>query len=161
MKFTGKFVREGYDRDGNREVTFIINGNQEFKDCVYAFDLKEKKPSKSDAQRNYFFALVREICMVQDGNTRNVEETYINLLVMSGAYCADYEGTLEALEKFKYVDGIKAVIIHPTGNGRGVATVYYGLSTFDSGEASQLIDTALFYASEIGIETENWRSLLK
>lgn len=161
MKFAGQFQREGYTRDGYREVTFLINGDVAFSpDQTYLFDVKVKKPSKSDAQRGYFFALLREICMKEDGNLRNFEDLYVQMLIMSGASCTELEGTTEALESLKGVKGIREVIIHPTGNGRGVAQVYYGLSTFDTGEASQLIDTALFYASQIGIETDYWRSLL-
>ena len=122
------------------------------------------KKKRSSDQNRYFWALLKEISKKEDGDLRDIENLYTQLLQMSGA---KYETIIikdEALGRFKGLVKHVKVIRQEVINHELFDIVYafYGSSTFDSVEMTSLIDTTLHYASEVGVESVDsyWKGLL-
>lgn len=162
MNFIGKFVRESYSRMGDREVTFTCSIPDVFSDDKeYAIDIREVKPKRSLEQNRLFWKLVNQIAMKQDGNLNDVNQLYVQLLKMSGAKYETISATLEGIEALKQVKGIRGIEILKTQGNHCIANVYVGSSQFNTTEMSQLIETTLNYAYEVGLDSEYWRDLLE
>ena len=133
----------------------------------YTIEFKKYRKGRSLDQKSYFWKLVGEIAKKEDGDLRNKDTLYLHLLKMAGAkYEVLYmqEQALEDLMKFGI---IKDCLIHNRKVVQNIpmvtAFIFYGSSKFDTKEMSDLIDTTLRYASEVGVENVNdyWRELLK
>ena len=107
--------------------------------------------------------MLGEISKKENGNLREVDTLYLHLLEMSGA---KYETVIikhEALERFKSLVRHVKVVKQQIVNHEVFDTVYafYGSHTMNTAEMSQLIDTALDYAYEVGVENPDyWRGVL-
>ena len=123
-----------------------------------------KKKKRSLEQNRMFWALLGEIAKKEDGNLRNIDELYTHLLMMAGA-------KYEVLNiKHDALQGLKSLIPHVKVVKQNIVNhvvwdvvyVFYGSSKFDTAEMSNLIDTTLNYASEVGVEnvTNYWEELL-
>ena len=137
----------------------------ELEDGEYMVSIEPKKKRRSLDQNRYFWALLGEIAKKEDGNLRNIENLYTHLLEMSGA---KYETLIikhEALKRFQSLVRHVKVVKQQVIDHEVYDTIYafYGSSKFDSGEMSQLIDTTLNYAYEVGVEDikNYWEELLK
>ena len=132
-------------------------------DGEYLVSLEPKKKKRSLDQNRYFWALLGEISRKENGNLKDVENLYTHLLEMSGA---KYETLIirhDALERFKSLVRHVKVVKQQIVNHDIYDTVYafYGSSTFDTSEMNHLIDTAIDYAYEVGVENpEYWKGAL-
>lgn len=133
-------------------------------DGEYMITIEPKKKKRSLDQNRYFWALVGEIAKKENGDLKDVDDLYTNLLMMSGA---KYETVIirhEALDRFKSLVKHVKVMDQRIVNHELYDTVYafYGSSTFNTSEMADLIDTTLKYASEVGVEGVNdyWKGLL-
>ena len=132
-------------------------------DGEYLVSIEPKSKKRSLDQNRYFWALLGEIAKREDGNLRNVDELYLHLLEMSGA---KYETLIikhEALERFKSLVRHVKVVKQQIVNHEVYDTVYafYGSSKLNTKEMSQLIDTAIDYAYEVGVEyPDYWKGAL-
>lgn len=144
------------------EVKFIGSGailktDRPFnlEDGVYNVTLKEKKEDRTLRQNRYLWALIGEICKKENGDLRNEEEVYCTLLQMAGA---KYETIIipeEAVERFRGLYRDIKVIGRQVVNHRSFAVlhVFYGSSKMNTKEMNELLDTAIRYANELGIDT--------
>ena len=136
-------------------------------DGKYTVEFKKYRKGRSLDQNAYFWALVGEIAKKEDGDLRNKDILYTHLLMMAGAKYEVIYGTEEGVNALKETGIIRDCLIQNRKMTMGVpmvtAYVFYGSSKFDTKEMSDLIDTTLKYASEVGVENVNdyWRELLK
>jgi len=136
----------------------------QLEDGEYMVTIEPKKKKRSLDQNSYFWALLGEICKKENGDLRDVEDLYVNLLEMSGAKYAALIVKHEALEDLKKMVRHIKVIKQQIVKNELYDTIYtfYGSSTFTTSEMSQLIDVTLKYAEEVGVaDVENyWRGVL-
>lgn len=134
----------------------------------YEVDIKEYKSKRSLEQNRYLWLLITEITKAQNGgiaNQDNITETYTNLLEMANAKFDFILCPPNAIKEFK--KRFRAIRINGTVLIKTVEytqlQVFYGSSTMNTKEMSQLIDCVLDYAYEVGIEDiENyWEEILK
>lgn len=140
---------------------------ENLEDGKYTVELKKYRKGRSLDQNAYFWKLVGEIAKKEDGDLRNKDALYLHLLKMAGAKYEVLYLQEEALNSLLEFDVIKncSIVNRKVINNVSMVTAYvfYGSSRFDTKEMSDLIDTALRYASEVGVENvdEYWRELLK
>ena len=140
---------------------------ENLEDGKYTVELKKYRKGRSLDQNAYFWKLVGEIAKKEDGDLRNKDTLYLHLLKMAGAKYEVLYLQEEALNSLLEFDVIKncSIVNRKVINNVSMVTAYvfYGSSRFDTKEMSDLIDTTLRYASEVGVENvdEYWRELLK
>lgn len=134
----------------------------------YEVDIKEYKSKRSLEQNRYLWLLITEITKAQNGgiaNQDNITETYTNLLEMANAKFDFILCPPDAIKEFK--KRFRAIRINGTYTIENVEymqlQVFYGSSTMNTKEMSQLIDTTLDYAYEVGVnDVDNyWKEILK
>lgn len=166
MKLIGKYKRKNITAEGI-EVTFAFSYRylsffEALKNKDYSVEIKNTSNKRSLQSNSYLWALINEICKVQDGHIGNANKLYVQLLEMTGArveYAMILEEAFTFFEKqLKYCKVVDRVMIKHKPYVQ-VAT-FAGSSTFTQEEMNALIDTTLRYAAEVGIETEYWKGLL-
>ena len=162
-----KLERSGFTEDGMREYTFTTSSALKIdKDKTYVLDLSEKKPKRSLAQNDMFNSILNKICLESDGNLKDRDVYYGQLLKMAGIeeqtntgiYTADELEQEMKLNDYRTFDVISKSVINHVMYYK--TRFYKGSSKFNSAQMSRLIDVTLDYAAELGIETDYWRSLL-
>lgn len=133
-------------------------------DGEYVVSIEPKKRNRTIDQNKYFWALLGEIAKKENGDLKEIDNLYTHLLQMTGA---KYETLIikhEALERFKSLVRHVKVIKQQVINHEVYDTIYafYGSSTFNTSEMTQLIETTLNYAYEVGVEDVNnyWKGIL-
>ena len=134
----------------------------------YEVDIKEYKSKRSLEQNRYLWLLITEIVKKENGgiaNRDNITATYYNLLEKANAKFEFILCSPDAIKEFK--KRFRAIRINGTYTIENVEymqlQVFYGSSTMNTKEMSQLIDTTLDYAYEVGInDVDNyWKEILK
>lgn len=134
----------------------------------YEVDIKEYKSKRTLQQNSYLWALITEITKAQNGgiaNQDNITVTYCNLLEKANAKFEFILCSPDAIKEFK--KRFRAIRINGTIIIKNVEytqlQVFYGSSTMNTKEMSQLIDTTLDYAYEVGVnDVDNyWKEILK
>ena len=144
----------------------VINAPYPFtlEDGEYMVTIEPKKKKRSLDQNAYFWKLLGEICKKENGDLKDVESLYVNLLEMAGAKYTSMIIKHVALDDLKKLCRHVKVIKQQSIKHELYDTVYvyYGSSTFDSNEMSQLIDVTLKYAEEVGVGDvyDYWKGLL-
>lgn len=139
---------------------------KDIEDGKYTVELKKYRKGRSLNQNAYFWKLVSEIAIKENGDLRDIDNLYSNLLKMSGAKYEVMYLKEDALESLKRNEVIKhcLVVKRQVINNQAMVTalIFYGSSKFDTKEMSNLIDTTLKYASEVGVEhvDDYWKGLL-
>ena len=129
-------------------------------------DLKVWKPKRSGAANRYMWVLVDKIAQVKHITK---EEVYRQEIKEIGGVSTVLLMIDEAVERFcKDWDsrgvGWQTEVI-PIGDGRSNVIAYYGSSTFDRDQMTQLIENLIFEAENLGIDTDTpdkalwWESL--
>ena len=131
-------------------------------DGVYDIDIQSMKDKRTLQQNRYLWALIGDICKAEDGNIKDKKRVYINLLKMSGA---KYEVitakhvAVESLAKCGIFRDVQVVKQFMHKNDLfDTAYLFYGSSQMNKEEFAHLIDTALDYAGEIGLDREYWEA---
>ena len=142
------------------EVTFQFDIDfseffDKFKDKPINIDIKLWKPKRSGAANRYFWTLVDKLAKVQHTTKNEIYRQEIKEIggVSEVLRCRD-----EAVNRFcKQWEaqglGWQTEVI-PIGDGYSDIIVYYGSSTFDTDQMSQLIDNTIFEAKQFGIDTD-------
>ena len=134
----------------------------------YEVDIKEYKSKRTLRQNSYLWALITEITKAENGgiaNQDNITATYCNLLEKANAKFEFILCSPDAIKEFK--KRFRAIRINGTVVIKTVEytqlQVFYGSSTMNTKEMSQLIDCVLDYAYEVGIEDIDnyWQEILK
>lgn len=175
MKILATYTGIGVSKTGAAEGRFIlsetaINAMQSMKiGKEYAIDIKAPSKKRSINQNSYLWELIGEIDLVENGHKTKEDDIaiYINLLKMSGAKVETLLMKMDALQDFKdrtsEIYRAYEILEKFNVDGEWWAQVkcYYGSSKMRTDEMAKLIDTALSYASEIGIDSSYWRALLE
>lgn len=148
--------------------TFIAKTNNpiNLEDGEYALEIKKIRKARSLSQNAYFWALLGEICKLEDGDLRDEDTLYSNLLSMAGAKYETIYIKEEALKELKECEIIRhfrvvdrAVVKHQVF---ATVQIFYGSSQFDTKQMSDLIDTTLRYAEQVGVPNvaNYWKGVL-
>lgn len=163
-----KTIRMTYTPNGDVELTLTVDGYYnkrkakelygQLQDKEITAILKEFKSSRSIEQNDMLWGIITQISDKVNGSHR--EEDLINIysmLLQRANIKREYIRTLPQAENI-LKESFRAVIEVPNSrkieNGKETAGywVYYGSSKFDTKEMTELIDTALDLATEVGIE---------
>lgn len=135
-------------------------------------DVKAWRPKRSGAANRYMWTLADRIAQ-EWSRTRDLqvskEDVYRENIRDIGGCCTILSMIDEAVDRFcasweKNGIGWQTECI-PIGDGNTNVIAYYGSSTFDSGQMSELINKLIWEAEELGIDTDTpdkalwWESL--
>ena len=129
------------------------------------YEVKEKKNTRSLAQNRYMWELMT-LCVEKETGRRNKDDIdllYMRMLEYTGAKIDYMLIVPEAFERLK--SEVRLVI--PMGKVKEgnkeflKVKMVYGSSKLDTKEMGLLIDNILDYASNLGIDTMEWKELLK
>lgn len=145
----------------------LINSHQliEVPEGTYQIEIKTIPKKRSLRQNRYLWLLIGEIAKKEDGDLRNEDTLYCHLLEMAGAKYEVIYIDEEAINSLIQHEIVRHIVIKRKKESCGrvmcEAYLFYGSSKMDSKEMSELIDTTLRYAGELGINTPYWEDLLK
>ena len=160
----------GYDYQANRAVfefepdfglTYDKYGSQDIN-----VDIKLWKGKRSGAANRYMWVLVDKIAKA----THQVKEDVYRESIRDIGGVSDVCLVLDdAVERFcdnwrRQGIGWQTEVI-PNGDGRSTVIVYYGSSTFDKDQMTELVENLIFEAEQLGIDTDTpdkalwWESL--
>lgn len=127
------------------------------------YEITEIGTSRSLNQNAMLWGLINQICRVEDGDEKGRDEKYLQLLEMSGAKTTLVSMPVEAVEQFKaLVRHIRVLDTYEEGEKQmATVEVFYGSSTFNTKEMTNLIDTTIWYASQLGIDTEYFKNQME
>ena len=161
-----------YDFPANR-ATFQFDSEfslayDKYKDKEINVDIKVWRPKRSGAANRFMWALVDKIAR-ETGLTK--EEVYRNEIKEIGGVSDVFVMVDEAVDRFcrqweTQGIGWQTEVI-PVSGGKSNVIAYYGSSTFDTGQMTQLVENLLFEAEQLGIDTDTpdrqlwWESLME
>lgn len=145
MRFVGQINREGND--------IIIRPPYpiDLKDGKYSVEITDYKKGRSLNQNAYLWKLINEISKKENGDYTESQNIYIMMLRMAKAKHTDLIIQKEALEDFRKL--YRDIDVLKTSDDMVVIRAYQGSSQMDTKEMSELIDVAIKYAQEVGIDT--------
>lgn len=133
------------------------------KDGEYEVNLREVGDNHSDEQRRMLWGVIMDISKALYGDASEKDNIYLQLLEMSGARYELLTLKIDAFEQGALdMFGIRNYRKIKEKNGFVSVIAFYGLSNMNKKETSQLIDTTIRYASEVGVEVDEdyWKGLL-
>lgn len=162
-KIIAIFQRRSLTEDGDMEITFKVNKYshnwimlcRELITQPYAIEISKPRSKRSSDQNALLWKIIHDIAEREDGHLANDWDTYCALLELADAKHTDIVAPIEAEEEFRKVQGLRAVkVLRPAQReGYLIYRLYPGSSTFNTKEMTKLIDVALDYASQIGLDT--------
>lgn len=126
-------------------------------DGEFEVEIRSPEESKTTRQRNYFFALVKDIARAQDGNAQNYMNWYGVLLKMTGIRVTGIRIKKVALDALKSV--CKYMVIIAENEEWATVDIYKGVSEMDKKEMRELIDVTLDFATKVGAKTDAYYQL--
>lgn len=126
-------------------------------DGEYEIEIKSPDEDKTNRQRNYFFALVKDIARKQDGNASNYLNWYGVLLKMAQVKVSGIKIRNDALDTFKTL--CKYFVVMEQDSEWATVEVYKGVSEMNKKEINELIDVTLDFANRLGVVTDNYYNL--
>lgn len=172
IRLTGKISSLYRDLDGNGVVTFttsILRGFEELKSLDpfkdYSIEIKQIKSKRSLQQNRMLWGLIGLIDEKENGRrtAEGSEGIYITLLEMADAK-VDFIAALPEAESLLRQSFRAVKFIQQFKQGNRVMNLYKvvsGSSKMNTKEMANLIDTALDYAAQAGIDTEYWKEVIK
>lgn len=153
----GKIVN--FDWQNNRvTIEFDIDFSEffdKFRDKLINVEIKLWRPKRSGAANRYLWTLIDKLAKVQHLTKNEIYRKEIKEIggVSDVVRCND-----KAVERFcmqwdAQGLGWQTEVI-PLGDGTSDIIVYYGSSTFDTEQMSQLIENVVFEAEQFGIDTD-------
>ena len=127
------------------------------KDGEYYLDIKSKGKTKSFEQVKKLWATIDDISRAEYGDISQSSNIYLNILQMAGIDTYKMMLPEKALDDLKKKTKAVGVISRETINHQPYLLVnvcLVGISEMNKYEVSQVIDCAIRWASELGIETE-------
>ena len=159
MKIIANYTRKLVDDNGNVEATFTIdnwmfkrNINELMVNQPYTIEIKTPKSKRSLDQNNLLWELIGKIAKVTNIDDMDI---YCQLIEMAGAKY-DYLMVLpEAVDRLKKAYRAVKVLKDIEHNGKMFKAVkaFYGSSTMNTQEMTELINITLDYAEQSGIDT--------
>lgn len=170
IKLVGDLVNKSRDIEGNMLITFKVNNVRleamllELENKPYSIEIKEVSNKRSLQQNAYLWALIDEIDKELNGYLSDRMGVYCQILEMANV---KYEYLLceeRVLDSLRENAGIRALEVKGNEYVNGIeyllVKVYIGSSKFDTKEMTQLLDTAIHYAEELGIVTDYYMEML-
>lgn len=172
MRFIPKDLSVNVLPNGKIGLTFnTYHGiKQELLNLSGEVEIVIRKPTKKRSlnQNNLLWELIGQIDIAENGNRANDVEIYCNLLRSVGARVEVIAIEEDAADEFIRMSRDlfrEVVIVRKWQNSKGVPWVqlncYYGSSKMSTQEMNLVIDKAIEYANELGIDTEYWRDQLR
>ena len=166
MKIIANYTRKLIDDNGNVEITFTVD-NWAFKRSVnelmkqpYAIEIKAPKSKRSLDQNRLLWEIIGQI-----SKELNIDDLdiYSYLIEKNNAIYVEVAVKKDKIESLRGM--FRAVrVIRPTkenGEDFVIARLYSGSSQFNTKEMSELINYALDYASESGLDTAYYVEIMK
>lgn len=126
-------------------------------DGEFEVEIRNPEESKTTRQRNYFFALVKDIARAQDGNAQNYMNWYGILLKTAGIRVTGIRIKKVALNALKSI--CKYMVIIGESDEWATVDIYKGVSEMDKKEMRELIDVTLDFAAKVGAKTDAYYQL--
>lgn len=160
-KIIADYIRKVTDDDGNIEITMKVSSwnykryVQDLEKGIYAVELSKPRSKRSLEQNALLWAVIHEIAEVEDGHLANDWDTYCALLEKANTKYTDIVAPADAEEDIRKIKGMRGVkVIRPAKqDGYLIYRLYPGSSTFNMDEMRKLLDVALDYAAQIGVDT--------
>lgn len=155
--------------DSNCEAHFAVRPSaaaemEKLDKSDYLLTIEKPKKKRSQNQNAMLWALVGEIGMQINGSRTDDEDIYCQIIEMAGAKAEYYECVPQAVDTLKKVFRVvKVVQYRENENGvqLAVCKCYAGTSVMSTAEMSAVIDAALSYAEDVGIDSEYWKNVLQ
>jgi len=158
MAFTGKIISLGKDYATNKyNLSLSINEDirgayEKLRDCDLSIEIKKYRDKRSLAANNYFWQLLDKMAKAL---RTTKDELYLRQLRKYGVfeYIVCTEKAYEALvERWRLVERVNEIDVN--GTDAVQTRCYFGSSTYNSKEMSDLINGTVDDAKELEIETE-------
>ena len=172
VRLTAKISSLYRDLDGNGVVTLVTPLNRPFEKLKgldpgkdYSVEIKQIKSRRSLEQNRLLWKLIRLIDEKENGQPSEAgsQSIYITLLEMAEAKVDFIAAVPEAEPMLR--DSFRAVKFvqqfRHGGRPMNLYKVVSGSSKMNTKEMTALIDTALRYAENAGVETEYWREVFR
>lgn len=148
-----------YDFRTNRAVVeFDLDFSDffdKFRDKLVNLEIKLWRPKRSGAANRYLWVLVDKIARA---TRQTKDEVYRNEIKEIGGVSEVLRSRDDAVERFCKQWAAQGLgwqtEVVPLGDGTSDIIVYYGSSTFDTEQMSQLIENVIFEAKNLGIDTD-------
>lgn len=157
------FERRTLTEDGDMEITFKVDKHsynwisacRELETQPYAIEISKPRSKRSADQNALLWKIIHSIAEHEDGHLADDWGIYCALLELADAKHTDIVAPAEAEEEFHKVQGLRAIkVLRPAQQeGYLIYRLYPGSSTFNTKEMTKLIDVALDYAAQIGLDT--------
>ena len=167
-KVCGQLERIATMEDGSIEVTFsfpyrfIYPLREVERDIDLEISIAPAKKSRSLNQNALMWEIIGKIAEEQDGWRADKNEVYLQLLKDVGAKTYELDVIPEAKDALMRAGGFRGYRVlnsyqKEDGTWMEHIEVYVGTSKMNSTEMSKVIDRAMDWAEELGIETEYFR----
>lgn len=149
-KMIARYMGKRITEDGYQ---YLFQSNKELfiekKD--YEVILDDKDSNKTNEQNKKFWATVSEICLEQDGDLKDMDNVYCQILSDVGIKNVVMHIKEEDLDELKKDYRVVKVLDREVVNHISYLTVqcFKGLSKFTKKETAQIIDKALDYLEEL------------
>lgn len=168
-KIIADYARKVTNEDGDLEITFVVKNWNYKKYCQtlekkpYALELAEVRSKRSINQNNYLWALIGEINQAESGGRDDDWDIYCALLEKANAKYIYMDVLTEAVETLKeHFRALHVMKTHENGNKQfSVCKCYLGSSKMNKEEMGQLIEATLDHASQIGLDIEFYKDVLR
>lgn len=169
IKFLAQDIKTTIYHTGGVGISFdtTINAQEELQKLKrgdYLIEIKKPSNKRSLNQNAYLWEMIGQISMKENGNRTADESIYANILQMAGAKVDYIQGLPEVEETLKKFYRV-VIVAEKRTNEKGVEThvykCYRGTSEMDTKEMSLVIDKALEYATQVGLDSAYWSTLLK
>lgn len=166
-KILARFTGVGISKTGAPEARFTLSESalaalQGLNTGEYDVEIKKPRNKRSLNQNALLWELIGNISMEECGSYAETERIYIQILEMAGAKCTFVMVPTDAVDKLReMVRHIKERDRREyNGVDMTVVQCFYGTSKMNTEEMAKVIDTALMYAEERGIDSGYWKDKL-
>lgn len=165
MKFIAKNTLISMYPTGGISLTFDCSISakeklQELKQGDYVVTIEKLTNKRSLNQNSLLWKLIGEINEEINGvrSTAEDENIYCQVLQMASVKCDYFQCLPETVQRLKEL--YRVVEVYERSSQSVFCKCYIGISQMDTIQASAVIDQALRYADEVGINTDYYRKEL-
>ena len=166
MKFVARDVKINALADGR--VVMIFDADYYSKAMVMelsgndlSVDLSKETRKRTKTQNAYLWALLGDISIVLNGDKSGDIDLYCNILEEVGAKVVYYECINDKYAIDLLRTAFRAVRVIDTHGEMVTLKCYVGSSKMNTTEMAKVIDKALEYAREVGLDIAYWGDKLK
>ena len=165
MKFVARNVNVMTLVEGVCVMTFdcspIISANLRDlkKEEEYTFEIEKARQKRSKSQNSLLWELIGQICEAENGNKKETEDIYLQLLEEASSSVQFLMTIPEAEDDLKKVFRIVKAVDEREYNGRmmTIFKCFIGSSQMDTKQMSILIDKAIIRAETDGLQVEYYK----